>query len=216
MVSFVQGTDSHNKSNVYTGSATIQATIYDNFNNATVIEKDIVVVGKQKPYVSLLSMPSITTPNTTRTFTVLHCDQTPDDEILWIVSTPTGRKYYTGHNVDFTFGQSGTYTFKIINMDGCDPNDNTFEFSMAVMEPAIIKYANPVDETLNITIEDESRQVDDEYTVELWSDQMGKLKSVTTESTQLTINTAQFTTGYYTLRLNKNGKFVQTSTVLIK
>lgn len=79
-----------------------------------------------------------------------------------------------------------------------------------------IKYANPVDETLNITIEDESRQVDDEYTVELWSDQMGKLKSVTTESTQLTINTAQFTPGYYTLRLNKNGKFVQTSTVLIK
>lgn len=140
------------------------------------------------------------------------------NNIAWTITTPSHSvKNYRGHSVSYKFTEVGTYFFEVKNLASCDP-DNLFTFSVSVTdyEAVAMSYNNPVHNELNISIKDNDKQNDDQYTIEIWHDQFGKMKSITSASEHIDINTEQLSPGYYTIKLYKNNECIQASRVLIE
>lgn len=217
MATFVQG-KSYLNNRPYTGSATIKVSMYNVSTKQTkVLEKQVYVAGSNTPYLNTTLLTTVTNKNDTRTFTALNCEQTLANNIAWTIKTPSQHVVnYRGRSISYKFAEVGTYYFEVKNLASCDPN-NSFTFSIPVMDEVIVmSHNNPVDHELNISIKDDVKQNDDQYTIEIWHDQFGKMKSMTSPSKNININTEELGLGYYTIKLYKNNICVQSSRVLIK
>lgn len=217
MATFIQG-KSFTTNLPYVGNATIKVSMYNSSTQQTkVIEKEVYVVGSNTPYVDT-TLNSMANKDDTRTFKALNCDQIFANNIAWTITTPSHSvKNYRGRSVSYKFTEAGTYSFEVKNLASCDP-DNLFTFSVSVTdyEAVAMSYNNPVHNELNISIKDNDKQNDDQYTIEIWHDQFGKMKSITSASEHIDINTEQLSLGYYTIKLYKNNECIQASRVLIE
>lgn len=54
------------------------------------------------------------------------------------------------------------------------------------------------------------------YTIEIWHELLGKVKSVETETTEVNINISDLPEGNYVIRLFKNGELETVSNLIIK
>lgn len=215
MATFVQG-KSLSDNQPYTGYATIKVEILKSGTSevATVLEKQVYVAGSNTPYVNTNFY--VPRKNETRIFTALNCDQTISYNILWSIRTPSQKiQIFRGKSISYKFTESGTYDFEVKNLASCDA-DNVFRFSTYVMdEEIIIQHNNPAKNTLSVSIQDNDRQTNDVYTIELWHDQIGMMNSKTSNLDHLDIKTEKLGIGYYTILLYKNGIFAGSSRVLI-
>ena len=218
----------------YTGTVTLYATIHSG-NGTYTIEKEIELPKNAKPGIDLpIGKKPLWFANQTRSFTETAIPTIEDAYIRWHIQYPkdTAWSEYTGRSVSLTPTKGGTLTMRVVNDCGCPTlNEATYMFDISekIVQPPIImkSYQNPVN-TSSIAISIE-RNVNDEtdvatfavpyelpnYTIELWSDLQGRVRTLTSNAENVSLDVAGLPNGWYQLLLLQDGQLLDSGNVLL-
>lgn len=215
----------------YVGTVTLCATVHSG-NGTYTIEKKIELPENIKPRLSAL--PNMWAANTTRHLVEIGCPDVEDEYIKWYVTHPQDSVTHelTGRAINVTPTKRGRLTIRIVNDCGCPTkNDTTYTFSVitgAVKPPLSMKsYQNPVNtSSMSIVIE---RNEDEEtdaatfavqedlptYTIELWSELQGRVRTLTSNAENVSLDVAGLPCGWYQLLLLQDGQLLDSGNVLL-
>ncbi len=217
----------------YTGTVTLAATVHSG-NGTYRIEKEIELPKNKAPE---LDIPFAQKPmwfaNQTRTFTEKGNPNIEGAYIKWYVKYPQDTVFtkYTGRSVSLTPTKAGTITIRVVNDCGCPTrNETTYTFDIlsTVRPPSIrFSYPNPVGtSTLPIVVEQDHSGESDiavqsiadnlpEYTIELWSDILGRVRTITSNDPYVELDITGLPAGWYQLLLLQDGQLIDSGKVLI-
>lgn len=217
----------------YTGTVTLAATVHSG-NGTYRIEKEIELPKNKAPE---LDIPFAQKPmwfaNQTRTFTEKGNPNIEGAYIKWYVKYPQDTVFteYTGRSVSLTPTKAGTITIRVVNDCGCPTrNETTYTFDiLSTMRPPSIRfsYPNPVGtSTLPIVVEQDHSGESDiavqsiadnlpEYTIELWSDILGRVRTITSNDPYVELDITGLPAGWYQLLLLQDGQLIDSGKVLI-
>lgn len=217
----------------YTGTVTLAATVHSG-NGTYRIEKEIELPKNKAPE---LDIPFVQKPmwfaNQTRTFTEKGNPNIEGAYIKWYVKYPQDTVFteYTGRSVSLTPTKAGTITIRVVNDCGCPTrNETTYTFDIlsTVRPPSIrFSYPNPVGtSTLPIVVEQDHSGESDiavqsiadnlpEYTIELWSDILGRVRTITSNDPYVELDITGLPAGWYQLLLLQDGQLIDSGKVLI-
>ncbi len=217
----------------YTGTVTLAATVHSG-NGTYRIEKEIELPKNKAPE---LDIPFVQKPmwfaNQTRTFTEKGNPNIEGAYIKWYVKYPQDMVFteYTGRSVSLTPTKAGTITIRVVNDCGCPTrNETTYTFDIlsTVRPPSIrFSYPNPVGtSTLPIVVEQDHSGESDiavqsiadnlpEYTIELWSDILGRVRTITSNDPYVELDITGLPAGWYQLLLLQDGQLIDSGKVLI-
>ena len=217
----------------YTGTVTLAATVHSG-NGTYRIEKEIELPKNKAPE---LDIPFAQKPmwfaNQTRTFTENGNPNIEGAYIKWYVKYPQDTVFteYTGRSVSLTPTKAGTITIRVVNDCGCPTrNETTYTFDIlsTVRPPSIrFSYPNPVGtSTLPIVVEQDHSGESDiavqsiadnlpEYTIELWSDILGRVRTITSNDPYVELDITGLPAGWYQLLLLQDGQLIDSGKVLI-
>lgn len=217
----------------YTGTVTLAATVHSG-NGTYRIEKEIELPKNKAPELDIpFAQKMMWFANQTRTFTEKGNPNIEGAYIKWYVKYPKDTVFteYTGRSVSLTPTKAGILTIRVVNDCGCPTrNETTYTFDiLSVVQPPSIRlsYPNPVGtSTLPVVVEQDHSDSSDiavqsvadnlpEYTIELWSDLLGRVRTITSNEPRVEIDIAGLPSGWYQLLLLQNGQLIDSGKVLI-
>ena len=221
----------------YVGEVTLKATINAGGESHT-LSKKLTLPANIKPRLNTdPAMRPLWEVGQTFSFTELNCGSIPEKHIKWYVQHPVAYvgQQETGRTIYVTPRTAGTIKIRVVNECGCETkNESTYSFY--VREPLVqLSYANPANtNTLSVRLvvhamTDPNREMalseqvyelydnpdNKEYTIELWSDILGKIKSITTTESQIGMDIAGLPDGWYQVLLTSNGEYITTGNLKI-
>lgn len=210
----------------FSGHAVLTATI--TIDGETIVVKKTIEVRKNtKPEIERDTTRNLAS-RVTQVFSVTNYAESDSANLLWTISR--------GSNIVYTaYGQSISYTpalgnYRIIvkNIDGCEPdNSDTLSFSIRKIRKKMV-YANPASYSVDVSI---LEQYDDEatigisnngepyegkYTLELWSELYGCVRTVNGVSSASQISLSGLTPGTYFIKLLIDGALETTQQLIIQ
>lgn len=217
----------------YTGTVTLAATVHSG-NGTYRIEKEIELPKNKAPELDIpFAQKMMWFANQTRTFTEKGNPNIEGAYIKWYVKYPKDIVFteYTGRSVSLTPTKAGILTIRVVNDCGCPTrNETTYTFDiLSTVRPPYINmsYPNPVTtSTLPVVVEQDHSNASDiavqsiaddlpEYTIELWSDLLGRVRTITSNEPRVEIDIAGLPSGWYQLLLLQNGQLIDSGKVLI-
>lgn len=217
----------------YTGTVTLAATVHSG-NGTYRIEKEIELPQNKAPELDIpFAQKLVWFANQTRTFTEKGSPNIEGAYIKWYVKYPKDTVFteYTGRSVSLTPTQAGILTIRVVNDCGCPTrNETTYTFDvLSLVQPPFIKmsYPNPVGtSTLPVVVEQDHSDESDiavqsiadnlsEYTIELWNDILGRVRTITSNEPRVEIDIAGLPSGWYQLLLLQDGQLIDSGKVLI-
>lgn len=217
----------------YTGKVTLAATVHSG-NGTYRIEKEIELPQNKAPELDIpFAQKLVWFANQTRTFTEKGSPNIEGAYIKWYVKYPKDTVFteYTGRSVSLTPTKAGVITIRVVNDCGCPTrNETTYTFDvLSTVQPPFIKmsYPNPVGaSTLPIVVEQDHSGESDiavqsiadnlpEYTIELWSDILGRVRTITSNEPRVELDIAGLPAGWYQLLLLQDGQLIDSGKVLI-
>ena len=221
----------------YVGEVVLKATINTGGESHT-LSKKITLPANIKPRLIVnTAMRPDWEVGQKRAFTEVNCRNIPEKHIKWYVRQPIAYvgQPETGRTIYVTPRTTGPITIRIVNECGCEPiNETTYSYN--VREPYVhLAYENPTSANmLNVRLvvpaatgvnsemflleqayelyENSSNEI---YTIELWSDMLGKIKTVTTTESQIGMDIAGLPNGWYQVLLKLNGEYIATGNLKI-
>ena len=196
------------------GTAKLRASI-TNASDTFYMEKDIIMPEYVTPSLSSpLSNTAIWKLNETRILNESSCDSIETEYIKWYVSYPnTETEEFIGRSVTLTPTQEGQMTIRIVNECGCNSSKET-TYTYTVRNYGL-RYPNPVN-TPNLELEIiKIGEMDGFYTIELWQEQYGRVKYITTQEDNVQINVSDLPNGWYQIVLRKDGELIDSGNIMI-
>lgn len=212
----------------FSGAATVMATVTMNNGTSYTVSKAVTL-----PPLAATETPIVTGWNNSlwyvdisHTLYVGNCDSVPDDRIAWEVHLP-GRSEpisHVGRSVTFKPTTSGTVTVIVANTESCSAS-NRDTLTHTVRFKPIISYANPVRTagTVEVSVEEQTADFatvtvpyDGEYTLELWSELYGRVRTVESDAATVQIPLSGLNAGTYFLKLIINNEPITTQQLIIK
>lgn len=210
----------------FSGHAVLTATI--TIDGETIVVKKTIEVRKNtKPEIERDTTRNLAS-SVTQVFSVTNYAESDSANLLWTISR--------GSNIVYTsYGQSISYTpalgnYKVIvkNIDGCEPdNSDTLSFSIRKIRKKMV-YANPASYSVDVSIleqyDDEAtigvsnngEPYEGEYTLELWSELYGCVRTVNGVSSTSQISLSGLTPGTYFIKLLIDGALETTQQLIIQ
>lgn len=214
----------------FSGAATVMATVTMNNGTSYTVSKAVTL-----PPLAATETPVVTGWNNSlwyvdisHTLYVGNCDSVPDDRIVWEVHLP-GRSEpisHVGRSVTFKPTTSGTVTVIVANTESCSAS-NRDTLTHTVRFKPIISYANPVRTAgtveISVSVEEQTADFatvtvpyDGEYTLELWSELYGRVRTVEADAATVQIPLSGLNAGTYFLKLIINNEPITTQQLIIK
>ena len=214
----------------FSGAATVMATVTMNNGTSYTVSKAVTL-----PPLAATETPIVTGWNNSlwyvdisHTLYVRNCDSVPDDRIAWEVHLP-GRSEpisHVGRSVTFKPTTSGTVTVIVANTESCSAS-NRDTLTHTVRFKPIISYANPVRTAgtveISVSVEEQTADFatvtvpyDGEYTLELWSELYGRVRTVEADAATVQIPLSGLNAGTYFLKLIINNEPITTQQLIIK
>ena len=217
----------------YVGEATLRATVSSRGDQYTITKK-LTLPANIRPSLGNDANPimrPIWTVGQEFSFTEKNCGSLPAEQIKWYVRYPkaTADVVYTGRTVRLKPTQEGELTIRIVNECGCETK-NEVSYTFAITQMATqLTYPNPAfGSTLDVTIIDNTTTNDTApmsrtrsttagqvYTLELWSATLGRVRSVNTSATTVSIDIVGLPEGWYQLLLKQDGEILSAGNVKI-
>lgn len=211
----------------FSGSATVTATVTFNGRSHTVCKSVTLppLKATEKPFVDGWNS-SLWYVGVSHTLRVRNCDSVPDGKLVWEVHLPgqSAPMTHTGRSVTFTPKQEGLVTVVIANMEGCSAA-NVDTLSARVIQRPAISYANPAPVSGSVDVLVASRTdgaatvsvpYDGAYTLELWSELYGRVRTVESCVPTAQIPLGGLNAGTYFIKLLIGGEPVTTEQLIIK
>jgi hypothetical protein len=200
----------------YVGAATLYATI-KNGDETYQMQKEIVLPEYTEPSVSQGS--SLWLVNTERTLYETSCNGIDPEYIKWYIRYPDSdtEQEYTGHSVTLKPTQKGKMTVRVVNDCGCEGSkETTYTYSVGQVRP--LSYPNPNTAPIfPIDLEIEQfGQMDGFYTIEMWHEQYGRVKSVTLLDTHVDIDVSDLPMGWYQIVLRHGDTILDSGNIFIR
>lgn len=207
---------------------TLTATITDGTSTETYQKKFRMPNGETPTFSA--SSSSIWVEGTPRTFTITNCTNVPDSALTWTVTkkiTPQSGNWLLPYiKITSYSGRSITYT-PTLNVAGiCEvtitATNTTQECIVTATKTYLIRrilslLASSEEGELHISVNEESEEsghtaaqlnASSSYTIELWHNIYGLMKSQAVLSTDIQIGTSNLPQGVYVLLLKENGEVV--------
>ena len=200
----------------YVGAATLYATI-KNGDETYQMQKEIVLPEYTEPSVSQGS--SLWLVNTERTLYETSCNGIDPEYIKWYIRYPDSdtEQEYTGRSVTLRPTQQGKMTVRVVNDCGCEGSkETTYTYSVGQVRP--LSYPNPNTAPIfPIDLEIEQfGQMDGFYTIEMWHEQYGRVKSVTLLDTHVDIDVSDLPMGWYQIVLRHGDTILDSGNIFIR
>lgn len=213
----------------FTGTARLKAEIIKNGIVVSTGIKSIEVHSNYTPEIERDTTKSLYI-RIPQSFSVTNFSEEDSLNLVWKVIKPNGTKVNLGAGLSKTYigTTTGTHQIVVTNTGGCEP-DNTTSLSFTIMlRKKRMVYGNPASYSVDITIleqdEDEitlgivSNAVpyDGEYTLELWSELYGRVRTVEADAATVQIPLSGLNAGTYFLKLIINDEPITTQQLIIK
>lgn len=211
----------------FSGSATVTATVTFNGRSHTVCKSVTLppLKATEKPFVDGWNS-SLWYVGVSHTLRVRNCDSVPDGKLVWEVYLPgqSAPMTHTGRSVTFTPKREGKVTVVVANMEGCSAA-NVDTLSARVIQRPVISYANPAPVSGSVDVFVASRTdgsatvsvpYDGAYTLELWSELYGRVRTVESCVPTAQIPLGGLNAGTYFIKLLIGGEPVTTEQLIIK
>ncbi|MBQ9340537.1 MAG: C1 family peptidase [Paludibacteraceae bacterium] len=151
------------------------------------------------------------------------------------INPPTTINLGTGRSKNYTPSIIGPHTIKLTNNYGCEGN-NTFTYSFFALPRLIASYNNPVrTDIVNITLNEDILETsvnntfitsneqnysvldfcNNDYQVELWSEQFGCVRKMDIHSTDIQLNVGELPNGIYHLIIKYKNDILNQSKMMI-
>ena len=207
----------------YVGEALLYATITSE-NGSHIIEKKVVLPAYIQPEINL-SYTRLIYVNQETTLTESKCDNIDEQYIKWYVRYPNTETdiVYSGRSITITPTETGPLTIRVVNDCSCaQRSENTYNLTVIGQLPSIMSYPNPVmAPTLPIKINFEgntttsSRSTIISHTIELWSEQLGLVRSARVDGSHVYLDVSGLPNGWYQILLMEGNNIVESNLVHI-
>lgn len=204
----------------YVGEVLLYATI-TSANGSHTIEKNVVLPPYIQPEVNLLYTPLLYV-NQAVTLTESKCNDIDEQYIKWYVRYPNTETdvVYSGKSITITPTETGTLTIRVVNECSCTQrSENTYNLTVT---GRIMSYANPVTtSTLPIEINLEgnaarsSSRTTIVHTIELWSEQLGRVRSAIVDGSHVYLDISGLPNGWYQILLMEGNNIVESNLIHI-
>lgn len=210
----------------YSGNATLTATVSLNGESYSV-SKNIFVKplnASEKPII-IGEYNSLWYIGVPKMLTVQNCESVSYDDLQWEIAIPgqTNHMFATGRSVNFTPNSAGNVVAVVTNNATCMPSSDTLIH--AVRYQPIIRYTNPAKTASSIDIKvveqtDEfatiSTLYEGDYTLELWSERLGRLRKVDCTEAETQISLTGLDSGTYFIKLIIENEIITTEQLIIR
>jgi hypothetical protein len=207
----------------YVGEVLLYATITSE-NGSHIIEKKVVLPAYIQPEINL-SYTRLIYVNQETTLTESKCDNIDEQYIKWYVRYPNTETdiVYSGRSITITPTETGPLTIRVVNDCSCaQRSENTYNLTVIGQLPSIMSYPNPVmAPTLPIKINFEgntttsSRSTIISHTIELWSEQLGLVRSARVDGSHVYLDVSGLPNGWYQILLMEGNNIVESNLVYI-
>lgn len=207
----------------YVGEVLLYATITSE-NGSHIIEKKVVLPAYIQPEINL-SYTRLIYVNQETTLTESKCDNIDEQYIKWYVRYPNTETdiVYSGRSITITPTETGPLTIRVVNDCSCaQRSENTYNLTVIGQLPSIMSYPNPVmAPTLPIKINFEgntttsSRSTIISHTIELWSEQLGLVRSARVDGSHVYLDVSGLPNGWYQILLMEGNNIVESNLVHI-
>lgn len=204
----------------YVGEALLYATITSE-NGSHIIEKKVVLPAYIQPEINL-SYTKVIYVNQATTLTESKCNNIDGEYIKWYVRYPNTETdvVYSGKSITITPTETGTLTIRVVNECSCTQrSENTYNLTVT---GRIMSYANPVTtSTLPIEINLEgnaarsSSRTTIVHTIELWSEQLGRVRSAIVDGSHVYLDISGLPNGWYQILLMEGNNIVESNLIYI-
>ena len=226
---------------LYSGVVTLKATV--TFSGVTKIFTKYILLHEDKLPTLPISQQRKIGLNETRTFTINNCWGVPYNKLKWRIHKPLETDTITNYGYNWTITASipdvndGIMNIRLYNLENCDPsaytNYNIRIDYHQIIDPfdPLLLFPNPVTtNTVEIQVVDKSyadrgsnetaeERPAIEYTLELWDENYGLLKTVNSsisgEKDIVTLDVSNLNNGIYFLVLKVDKEILSTSKMII-